>query len=55
MAILELFDGTNEFSMEGVDQVQKLCGDKMAPGYSLVLTDSRGITNNKNLELIVES
>lgn len=55
MAILELFDGNTEFSMEDVDKVQQLCKDNLTPGYSIALTDSRGITNNKNIELIVES
>lgn len=55
MAIIELYDGKNEFSMEGLDKVQRICNDRISPGYSIVLKDSRGITNNSNIELIIEN
>lgn len=55
MAIIELFDGKQEFTLENIDRVQSLCENKAHPGYNMVLTDTRGITKNVNIELIVES
>lgn len=55
MAVINLFDGTTEFSLEDLDKVKMLCDKDEVPfGYTITLVDERGLTNNSNIEQIVE-